>query len=276
MRIAILTFESPQGNLITQHLLRRRPSTVCGILQAVAVETSRPNWRSVLRTARRAAPEFLAWKMAEHAVSRTAWWWMRARRQRAVIPTLADLAAEFGVPLATTRDVNGARALGVLRGWRPDLGVSVHFTQRLGRAALAIPPLGVVNVHGALLPRNRGLFPYFWELANGDAEAGVTVHWIDEQLDTGDILVQRRLPIAAADTMSALSWKGAEVGAALLAEAIDAVAAGAAPRLRQPVDGATYFSWPTPPDLLRLRGRRRQLGTLAEAWRRIVAADRGS
>jgi folate-dependent phosphoribosylglycinamide formyltransferase PurN len=270
VRVAILTFESPQGNLITQSLLRRRSSTVCGILQAVTVEPSQPGWRSILRISRRAAPDYLLWKVAERAVSQLAWWWQRVRRRRAVIPTLADLAAEFGVPLVTTRDVNGERELDVLRRWRPDLGISVHFPQRIGRSALAAPPLGMVNVHGALLPSNRGLFPYFWELANGDPCAGVTVHWIDERLDTGDILVQRRVPIDVTETVSSLSWKGAELGAALLDEAIDSVAAGTPPRVRQTSEAATYFSWPTRADVLRLRGQRRRLGTLADPWRMIT------
>jgi methionyl-tRNA formyltransferase len=150
------------------------------------------------------------------------------------------------------------------------LGVSVHFTHRLGRDVLAIPRLGTVNVHGALLPRNRGLFPYFWELANGDADAGVTVHWVDEKLDTGDVILQRAIQIDAGDTVSSLAWKGADTGAALLEDVLALLASGAAPRVRQPAGGASYFSWPKRADVTRLRRAGRGLGSLRDAWRRIM------
>lgn len=268
LRAAILTFESPQGNLITQRLLRTRATEICGIVQALAVEPARPGWRSFLRIARRADTRLLAWKTAERVVSRLAWTWHRVRRRRPAIPTLAALAAEHGVPLVGTRDVNGAPAVATLRGWAPDVAVSVHFTQRLGKDVLAIPGLGTVNVHGALLPRNRGLFPYFWELANGDAEAGVTVHWVDEKLDTGDLILQRPIAIADDETVSSLAWKGAETGAALLEEALKLIASGAAPRLRQS-SAASYYSWPRRADVTRLRRAGRRLGKLRDAWRRI-------
>lgn len=269
LRVAILTFESPQGNLITQRLLRARSAEVCGIVQALAVEPAGPVWRSFLRIARRADTRLLAWKTAERVVSRAAWAWHRVRRRRPAIPTLAALAAEHGVPLLATRDVNAEPALATLRGWAPDVAVSVHFTQRLGREAAALPRLGTVNVHGALLPRNRGLFPYFWELANGDAEGGVTVHWIDERLDTGDVILQRPVAIAADETVSSLAWKGAAAGAALLEEALTLIAAGAAPRVRQSAEGASYYSWPRRADVTKLRRAGRRLGTLRDAWRRI-------
>lgn len=272
MRVAILTFESPQGNLITQRLLRRRPAVVCGIIEATTVERGQPTWRSTTHIALRSAPGFFAWKLAEAAVSRAAWQWQRGRRRRAAIPTLADLAAEFGVPLVGTRDVNDAATLAVLRDWRLDLGFSVHFNHRIGAAAIAIPRLGMLNVHGALLPKNRGLFPYFWELANGDTAAGVTVHWVDERLDTGDVVLQRPVPIDAAETVSSLSWKGAELAAELAVEALDRVANGAAPRAPQAMDGAGYFSWPTRADLQRLHARGRSLGSVSDAWRRILVA----
>jgi methionyl-tRNA formyltransferase len=107
---------------------------------------------------------------------------------------------------------------------QPDLLLSVHFNQRLGSEVLALPPRGALNVHGALLPRNRGLFPHFWALANGDSETGVTVHWMDERLDHGDVLLQRTVAIAPHDTVHALVLRSkVDVGRHALLEALERI-----------------------------------------------------
>ncbi|GAA3986223.1 hypothetical protein GCM10022247_00750 [Allokutzneria multivorans] len=101
-----------------------------------------------------------------------------------VVPVLPP-----GVDLVLPGDVGGLVA--ALHGYRVDVVVVCGFSWRIPPIALAAPTLGFINVHASLLPRYRGPAPVQWALRNGDPGIGVTAHWMDERIDTGNILVQR-------------------------------------------------------------------------------------
>ena len=107
-------------------------------------------------------------------------------------------------------------------------------------AFLAAPRLGCVNVHASLLPRWRGAAPIQHAILAGDAETGVTIMQMEEGLDTGPILLQRAIPIAPTATAGSLSQQLAELGAALIVEALAGLAAGSLEPRPQPADGVTY------------------------------------
>jgi len=98
-----------------------------------------------------------------------------------------------GAPLLERPNLEHREVLARLAATRPDVVVSWFWTRRIPRAALDLAALGGVNVHPSLLPRHRGADPYFWTLRNRDTHTGVTVHRIDEQYDTGPILLQRKV-----------------------------------------------------------------------------------
>ncbi len=98
-----------------------------------------------------------------------------------------------GAPLLERPNLERREVLARLAATRPDVVVSWFWTRRIPRAALDLAAHGGINVHPSLLPRHRGADPYFWTLRHRDAHTGVTVHRIDEQYDTGPILLQRRV-----------------------------------------------------------------------------------
>lgn len=100
--------------------------------------------------------------------------------------------------------------------------------------------LGCLNIHGSLLPRWRGAAPIHRAIEVGDAETGVTIMQMDVGLDTGDMLLKQSLPIADADTTATLHDKVAELGAAMVVEALDLAAQGALQPVKQPDAGVTY------------------------------------
>ncbi|MGF6888778.1 methionyl-tRNA formyltransferase [Nocardia sp. GAS34] len=99
--------------------------------------------------------------------------------------------------------VAGNSGLGmVLSGYRADVMICHGFPWRLSGTVLQAPRLGVLNVHTSLLPQHRGPMPVHWALLHGDAETGVTIHWMDREFDSGPVVVQRggvRLPEAIDD-----------------------------------------------------------------------------
>lgn len=172
--------------------------------------------------------------------------------------SVAAVAEHHKLPRLETSNVNAKEYLDRLRALDLDVVISVNASQKFKRDILALPRLGCINVHGALLPRYRGRLPSFWVLANGEKETGATVHFMNEELDDGPILLQERVPIAPDDTQDSLIRKTKSVGARLVIEAIDRLEQGSVSTLPNDRTQATYFSFPTREDGLRLRqqGRR--------------------
>lgn len=127
----------------------------------------------------------------------------------------------------------------------PDVVAVAAFGQILRAPLLSRFPGRVVNVHPSLLPRYRGPNPYYWVLHNGERETGVTVHYVDEGVDTGDLLLQERIAVHPDDTELSLQRRSAATAASLLARAIGLLREGHAPR--QPQDHAAASTFPHPP-----------------------------
>lgn len=272
MRIVVLTYDSHQSRLIVRHLLDRFPRQIAGVMRSEVTIAGKSGWQAGRFLLARTGLGFVVRKAAEIALSRAAAALLGVLGRRPRVASLARMVRDAGVPMAATANVNGAAARAEIGRWRPDVIVSVHFNQRIRRPVIALAPRGVINVHGALLPRNRGLFPYFWVLANGDAETGVTVHWVDEDYDTGPILVQEAMRVAAEDTVFSLAGKGAALGAVLVERALRLIEAGQAPAVAQDAGRASYGSWPTAADVRRLRERGRRYGSFTEIWRELSRA----
>lgn len=124
--------------------------------------------------------------------------------------------------LSPTGSVNAPEFVAMLRERQPDLLVSVMANQIFRRDLLALAPLGCLNLHSALLPRHRGLMPTFWALKHGDTETGVSLFFVDGGIDTGPILVQRRVPIRERN-LDSLLREVKRVGAEVVVEGLDKI-----------------------------------------------------
>jgi methionyl-tRNA formyltransferase len=127
---------------------------------------------------------------------------------------------------------NGALAA-IIASAKPDVAIVAAYGRILPADALAAAPLGCLNVHASLLPALRGAAPAQWSIALRQAETGVTIMQMDEGLDTGDIRLQKRLPIAPDETGETLLAKLGPLGAEALKEALKLLDAGALPRVPQ-------------------------------------------
>lgn len=155
-------------------------------------------------------------------------------------PPVKVVAERFGLPVQQPLKIREPAAVEALRGAQPDLIIVVAYGQILPRSVLAIPRLGCVNVHTSLLPRWRGAAPIQYAILHGDAETGVTTMYMDEHMDTGDIILQRAQLIHADDTSATLHDRLAKLGAVLLEETVTLIAESKAPRARQDEAKATY------------------------------------
>jgi len=172
--------------------------------------------------------------------------------------SVAAVAANYGVPEIPTHSVNAKAYLDQLRALDLDVIVSINASQVFKTGILTLPRQGCINVHGALLPRYRGRLPSFWVLANGENETGATVHFMNENLDDGPILLQEKVPIGPEDTQDSVIRKTKLLGARLVVEALDRLEGGDASTAPNDRSQATYYSFPTRADgkKLRRQGRR--------------------
>jgi methionyl-tRNA formyltransferase len=162
--------------------------------------------------------------------------------------SVRDLARGAGVRAIAPPNVNAPEALATVAEAAPDFLFSFYFRHMLKRPVLALAKRGALNLHGSLLPRYRGRAPVNWVLIEGETETGLTLHYMDEKPDHGDVVAQRAVAIARDDTALSLTRKLAGAARDLLRVAIPQLAAGTAQRLAQDHARSTYFGGRRPED----------------------------
>jgi methionyl-tRNA formyltransferase len=148
-------------------------------------------------------------------------------------PILRLYAERLHIPYLLHENVNKGDFMQIVRGFAPDLNVSMSFNQILGKEIRELAPLGFINCHAGALPFYRGRNILNWALINGETQFGVTVHHVDEGIDTGDIILQRFAPIGPDDTYSILLEKAVTLCAEVLFDSLHLLAEGKAPRIVQ-------------------------------------------
>ena len=150
------------------------------------------------------------------------------------------LAAERGLEVFQPETLKAPEALERLRAARPEVLVVAAYGLLLPQAALDIAPLGALNIHASLLPRWRGAAPIQRALLAGDRETGISIMQMDAGLDTGPVLLQKKLAIAPDDDAETLHEKLAALGATAIVEAMVDLQSGRACASPQSAEGMTY------------------------------------
>jgi len=150
----------------------------------------------------------------------------KGRGQRLMPPPVKELALRHGIPVLQPVKVRDPEVVESIRKLVPDVIVVVAFGQILPKVLLEIPPLGCINVHASLLPHYRGAAPLNWCIINGEHETGVTTMLMDVGLDTGPMLLKRSTPIDGNEDIVSLHDRMSAMGAELLSETLDGLAAG--------------------------------------------------
>ena len=150
------------------------------------------------------------------------------------------LALSHGIPVYEPRTLRDEAFLAILEECSPDLIAVVAFGKILPKAVLDFPKYGCLNLHVSLVPKYRGAAPMQRAIMEGERETGVTIMYMDEGLDTGDMLAVERFEIGPLDDFEAIHDRSAEIGGALLSETITRVFRGEAERIPQDHSLATY------------------------------------
>ncbi len=162
-------------------------------------------------------------------------------RGNVLTPTpVKSLALQNNIPVYTPKTLRDEAFMETLRELAPDIIVVVAYGKILPKEVLFYPKHGSVNVHVSLLPKYRGAAPMQRAIMDGEKETGVTIMYMDEGLDTGDIILSERFPIGKKDNFETIHDKSAEIGGNLMLRALAAIENGTATREKQDDSLATY------------------------------------
>ena len=164
----------------------------------------------------------------------------RGRGQNAAAPPVKVAALRLGLPVFQPERVRRPEGVEHLRGLAVDAMVVVGYGQIIPQNIIDMAPLGIINVHGSLLPKYRGAGPIQWAILNGETRTGVTTMRIDAGLDTGDMLLKAETDIGPDETAVELGPRLAAMGADLLVETLSGLEAGSIAGGKQDSGQATY------------------------------------
>ncbi len=162
-------------------------------------------------------------------------------RGNVMTPTpVKTLAIEHGIPVHTPATLRDEAFRELLDSYKPEIIVVVAYGKILPLNVIEYPKFGCVNLHVSLLPKYRGAAPMQRAIMEGESETGVTVMYMAEGLDTGDIISVEKFPILPEDDFEAIHDRSAEVGGKLLSETIEKIYNGTADRIKQDDSLACY------------------------------------
>lgn len=234
--------------------LREHHETTAGVnIQSVA-QGKRTVFQTAMELRQLYGFGYFQWKLRKYLVKKVLAkvendWIGSTRRCHSV----RAVARKYGVEVTEAVDVNSEEFLAHLRERKVDFILSVSGTQLYRKKLREQTPNGIVNCHGALLPKYRGLMPSFWTLANGEREGGVSIHYVDAKLDNGPIVVQKRYRINPWDSLEDLMDRSKDLAAEAILECVRLIEAGDPPLMDNPEEESTHFSMPKRKDLLRLK-----------------------
>ena len=173
--------------------------------------------------------------------------------------SIASVCRSRGIPYREVADVNAPSFLRELEQQGPDALVSVSCPQIFKERLIALPPRGILNIHGAILPQYRGVMPSFWMMANGEKQAGVSIYFVNRRIDAGDLCARKIFDIDPRETLDHFLRRSKAIAADLLLRVIRLMECGEVSRLPLNLAEGSYYSWPDAEAVRRFRALGRRL-----------------
>jgi len=150
--------------------------------------------------------------------------------------------------------INNPKSVNKIKSFQPDLLVSILGNQIFKKPILNLAPKGCINLHTALLPKYRGLMPTFWVLKNNEKYTGVSVFFVDEGIDSGPIIIQKKIEIGLRTQQELITYTK-KIGMQAIAESIDLIQKGKVKLITNDSLKKTYFAFPTKNDVIEFKRR---------------------
>lgn len=248
MRIILMTVANHvYGNHVMKKLIEARKDEIVAVIESEALLYKKSFYKAISKYLRISGTYYVAAQAVKQESFKSIsllYRLLHIQRPSSIFFSYRTMAEQHSIPVYRARDINAADILDLIRDLSPELLVSVFFNQILDKQLLSVAQ-GCINIHPAYLPAYRGVSPVFWVLANDEPYAGVTIHYIDEGIDTGDIIYQEEIPISFDDTEHSLYFKCCEAGIPLMMKALTDFEFGNIKPINNRHTRASYCSLPT-------------------------------
>jgi folate-dependent phosphoribosylglycinamide formyltransferase PurN len=238
-KLVVITNGNYFARVILDRLFAERGNEIAGVLVVTGDYSGLAGIASLRNVGAKTSSVYVAFKVAQLATFKLA----RVLFSGALLDVEA-LAGAYGVPSLALPKVDAPEALAFIASCVPDLIVSVSCPQRIEAPILRAARLGSINIHASLLPSFAGLAPYFWVLSRGEAETGISVHYMTDRFDEGNLLAQYRLAVRPRVSAFALFLELARLGSDALVAGVERSLRGEAGEAQDP-RRRSYFSHPT-------------------------------
>jgi methionyl-tRNA formyltransferase len=240
--------------MVLDKYLREFGNSTLGINVQRTVIGNRTRFQTAWTLLRLYGPYYFQWKLRRYIAARfKETIFNRLLGSTARCHSVRAVGRKYSVPIHESNNVNSSEFRAFLREKGVELIVSISGTQFYGKDLRDQTRCGIINCHGALLPKYRGLMPSFWTLVNNEQRGGVTVHYVDGKLDNGSIIVQHHFRIRSCDTLEAVMQRSKDLAAEAIIEAVRLIEADKVNPLPNPEEESTTFSVPSVTDARRLR-----------------------
>jgi methionyl-tRNA formyltransferase len=162
--------------------------------------------------------------------------------------SVVNVARKRGIPITLTNSLKDQNLLKALKSYSPDVILSIASSRIFGRDILSIPKIASLNVHAGMLPKYRGINPSFWALLNQEKESAVTVHYMNEKIDEGDIIAQNVFSLENMRSLHQVYLKVLEIAPQTVVTSFLKIIEGDVSRIRNDSSISSYYSFPTKAD----------------------------
>lgn len=147
---------------------------------------------------------------------------------------------KYQIPFFRAKKINSDEVYNLIKNINPDICIIAHFERLIKEPLLSLPKLGFINLHPSLLPYYRGMAPQHWPIINGEKEAGLTIHYVDSETDTGNIILQKKFPLTDKMYVSDLQKIWLRYYRTIMIEALDLILKGNNTISQKNVSGSYY------------------------------------
>lgn len=258
MRIVLLTRSGrPAGAIMAKEIIGSKNNLV-GIIVENRFKRKRNVVVSLINVINKHGFEFVVSKIAELIYIKVHTFLYRVFRieniKKRNYLAIKEVVYDYqDIPCFFTQDINSTETVEFAMNLRPDV-IVVSNAGIFKKEIISVPRNGCVNLHMGMLPKYRGLDTIFWALYNNEKKIGVTVHFVDEGVDTGDIILEKTIQVDPEDTEKILSCKARKLGVKMMIEALEQIEKGTVEIISQTGEGKCY-GWPTKKERMILRER---------------------
>ena len=157
------------------------------------------------------------------------------------IKVLQETTEKHGIDFFITDNINSDKVVQKIMAIKPGLIITAHLRRILKEEIFSLAEKGAINIHPSLLPKYRGLSPQHQAIMHGDSESGVTVHFIEADVDTGDIILQKKFAIAKSDYILQVQTKMLTIYKTIVVEAVDLLESDSFRPIKQDLSQLSYF-----------------------------------